>query len=112
MILNVFRKLFIKKRFCITIYSIAPELKNKSDLIEELKIKEKQIAIHHAESDIVGVSAPIFKDDKVIASIGVYLPESRFKYKTQKTIITGTKKTATYINDQLKRLKIRFNDLE
>ena len=89
------------------------EVKNKSDLIKELnKIKETQVAIHHAESDIVGVSAPIFKDDKVIASIGVYLPESRFKYKAQETIITETKKTAAYINGQLKNLEIRFNDLE
>lgn len=110
--MNVLRKLFIKKRFCITIYSIGPELKNKSDLIEEPKIKEKQIAIRHAESDIVEVSVPIFKDNEVIASIGVYLSESRFKYKTQENIITEIKKIATYINDQLKNLKIRFIDLE
>lgn len=89
------------------------EVKNKSLLIEELdKIKAKQIAIHHAESDIIGISVPIFKDGKIIASIGVYLPESRFKYKAQEIIITEIKKTAAYINDQLTNLKIRFSDLE
>jgi DNA-binding IclR family transcriptional regulator len=80
------------------------EIKNKHDLIIELnKIKEKQMAIHHAESDIIGVAVPIFKKEKVLASLGVYLPVTRFKYKNQQLILTELKKTAEYINKKLEK---------
>ena len=81
------------------------EIKNKPDLIIALnKIKEKQMAIHHAESDIIGVAVPIFKKEKVLASLGVYLPETRFKNKiTQQSILSELKKTADYINKKLQK---------
>jgi len=83
-----------------------PEVKNNRDLILELnKIKEKQMAIHHADSDVVGLAVPIFKKDKVLASLGVYLPETRFKYKFQQSIITELEKTAKYINDELRKIE-------
>lgn len=79
-----------------------PEIGSEKDLIIYLnKIKEKQMAIHHADSDIVGVAVPIFKKDKLIASLGVYLPETRFKYKKQELIFTELKNTAEYINKKL-----------
>lgn len=82
-----------------------PEVKNNHDLtIEFNNIKEKRLAIHHAESDVVGVAAPIVINDKVLASLGVYLPESRFKYKFQQLIFTELEKTAKYINEELRNI--------
>jgi len=81
-----------------------PEVRSEKDLIIELnKIKEKKMAIHHADSDIIGVAVPILKNDKLIASLGVYLPETRFKYKKQELIITELKNTAAYINKQIEK---------
>ncbi|KAA9038680.1 hypothetical protein FW778_14125 [Ginsengibacter hankyongi] len=81
-----------------------PEVKSKHDLMIELnKIKEKQIAIHHADSDIIGLAVPIFKIDKLIASLGVYLPETRFNYKKQELIFSELKNTAKYVNKKLEK---------
>lgn len=81
-----------------------PEIKNKKDLLIELnKIKKKKMAIHHAASDIIGVAVPIFKKDNVLASLGVYLPESRFKHKIKKLILTELKNTANHINKKLEK---------
>jgi len=81
-----------------------PEVRSEKDLIIDLnKIKEKQMAIHHADSDIIGVAVPIFKKDKLIASLGVYLPETRFRYKKQELIFTELKNTAEYINKKLEK---------
>ncbi len=45
----------------------------KDDLMKELgKIKEKQLAIHFDDAHIVGVGTPIYKNDTVIASLGVW----------------------------------------
>jgi DNA-binding IclR family transcriptional regulator len=81
-----------------------PEVRSEKDLIVELnKIKEKQLAIHHADSDVIGVAVPIFKKDKLIASLGVYLPETRFKYKKQEQIFIELKNTAEYINKKIEK---------
>jgi|SRR6185312_594035 len=81
-----------------------PEVRSVKDLLVELNnIKEKQFAIHHADSDIIGVAVPIFKNEKLIASLGVYLPETRFKYKKQELIFAELKNTAEYINNKLQK---------
>ena len=61
------------------------------------------MAIHHADSDIIGVAVPIFKKDKVIASLGVYLPETRFRYKKQELILTELQNTAELINKNIEK---------
>ncbi len=81
------------------------EVKNESDLIAELeKIKEKQFAIHFDGVHIVGVGVPIYKNDKVIASLGIYLPEVRFTYKVQEQIFSEISKTAKQISSTLTEL--------
>lgn len=82
-----------------------PEVKNTKDLTTELnKIKEKQIAIHYADSYIIGIGVPVFKMTKVVASLGVYLPEIRFSYKTQELILTEIKKAAGQISAELSKI--------
>jgi len=79
------------------------EIKNEDDLTSELKkIKEKQLAIHFDGKHIVGVGAPIYKNEEVVASVGIYLPEARFNYKEQEKIFSEIKKTAQQISEELK----------
>ena len=82
------------------------EIKSREDLIKELDdIKEKQLAVHFASEHIAGIGAPVFKDGRVIASVGVYLPEVRFNYKTQELIFSEIRKTAKQITGALDGIK-------
>jgi DNA-binding IclR family transcriptional regulator len=82
------------------------EVKSKEDLLEELdKIKAKRLAVHFAGEHIVGVGAPVFKGGRVIASVGVYLPEVRFSYKMQEMIFSEILKTADEIGEALGRMQ-------
>lgn len=78
------------------------EIKDREDLINELgTIRKKQVAVHFADSHIVGVGVPIFKNDIVVASLGVYLPEVRFTYPAQELIFSEINKTAKLISDEM-----------
>lgn len=78
---------------------------DKDDLMNELnKIKEKQLAIHYDGAHVVGVGAPIFKDDKIIASLGIYLPEVRFNYKLQELVFEEIGNTARLISERIGKL--------
>jgi len=82
-----------------------PEVRSEQELITELsKIKEKQVSVHFADTHIVGVGAPIFKNDKIVASLGIYLPEVRFTYKAQEQIFVEITKTARQISDEMDRM--------
>lgn len=80
-------------------------VRNKDDLMNELdKIKEKQLAIHYDGAYVVGVGAPIFQNEKVIASVGIYLPEVRFNYKLQELIFEEIGHTARLISERITKL--------
>ena len=75
---------------------------DKDDLMKELdKIKEKQLAIHYDGAYVVGVGAPVYKNEKVIASLGIYLPEVRFNYKLQELIFEEISNTARLISEKI-----------
>ena len=81
-----------------------PEIKTEKDLYIELsKIKANGIALHRADSDIIGVGAPVHKRDKVVASIGVYLPETRFKNKVRNMILAELKITTEQTSKALSK---------
>jgi DNA-binding IclR family transcriptional regulator len=81
-----------------------PEVKNEDDLTVELeKIRKKQFAIHFDGAYVVGVGIPIYKNDEVLASIGIYLPEVRFTYSMQEQIFSEIQKTANIISSELSR---------
>ena len=74
-------------------------IEDEDDLITELnKIRKKQLALQISKAQIVGLAVPIFKDDKVIASLGIYLPQSRYTTSMQEKILEGLKKTGELIN--------------
>lgn len=82
-------------------------IEDEEDLmIELLKIRKKQMAIQVSKSQIVGVAMPVYKGEKVIASIGIYLPQSRYNPPMQKKVSDELKKTADLINQELNKTTI------
>lgn len=51
------------------------------------RIRENKYATQTAATHIVGLAVPIEKQKKVVASLSVYLPESRYTEDVKKTII-------------------------
>lgn len=82
--------------------SMWPGVKNEKDLMDELnKVKQKQLSVHFDNNYIAGVGAPVFKNNEVIAAIGIYLPEVRFNYTMQEKIFTELSNTAKIITESL-----------
>lgn len=78
---------------------------NEKELIKELdKIREKQLAVHFDGAYTIGVGAPIYKNSKVVAAIGVYLPKMRFNHTIQKMIFNEISKTAQLISKKMTEL--------
>lgn len=71
-------------------------------LIEELqRINKAGYATHHDESNIVGVAVPVFHKKRTVASLGVYLPESRFIDTMNDRVLESLKETAKLISDNI-----------
>jgi len=79
-----------------------PGIDDEEDLLNELKkIKKRQMAIQIAKSNIVGVGVPIYINNEVVASLGVYLPETRFTSEMQENIFREIEITRTTIMKKL-----------
>lgn len=79
-----------------------PEIGNKKELLQVLDdIKRDQIAIHHAESDVVGAAIPLFQHGHPQGSIGVYLPVSRFIPEKRERIIAALRTAVERIDRSL-----------
>jgi len=77
-------------------------IEDEDDLITELnKIRKKQLTLQISKAHIVGLAVPIFKDNNVIASLGIYIPQSRYTTSMQEKVLEGLKKTAELINRNL-----------
>jgi DNA-binding IclR family transcriptional regulator len=69
--------------------------------IELQKIRKKQMAVQISKSQIIGIAVPVYKNDKIIASLGVYLPQSRYTVAAQEIILQKLKETNDIINKNL-----------
>lgn len=79
-----------------------PEASDKDKLIQQLqKIKSRGICLQESKNHVVGLAIPIFINNKVIASLGAYLPLSRYKSDFQDLIINELRKTGEKINKKL-----------
>jgi len=77
-------------------------IEDEDDLLTEFnKIKKKQLAMQISVAQIVGLAVPIFKDKKIIASLGVYLPQSRYTPSMQEKVHTELRKTGDLINQRM-----------
>ncbi|MDR2816631.1 MAG: hypothetical protein LBB62_08025, partial [Proteiniphilum sp.] len=81
-----------------------PEVKTKKDLFQQLnEIKNNQIELSHNKNHIIGLATPIFKNKKVEASLGIYLPDIRFGRNERNKIINALKIATKQINRNLIR---------
>mgnify|MGYP002412761736 CR=1 FL=1 len=81
-----------------------PEIQTKEDLFQQLnEIKNNQLALSHNRNHVVGISTPIFKNKKVEASLGVYLPDIRFGKNEKNKIINALTIATTQINKNISR---------
>ncbi len=86
-------------------------VEDEEDFFSELKkIRKKRIAIHLAKSGIVGVAVPVYLKNKVVASLGVYLPKSRFNEEMQSSIFKELPLAADQINKRLDIVQSENND--
>ena len=53
------------------------------------------------KNHVVGLATPILKKGKVIASLGIYLPDIRFGKSEKNNIIKQLKKTTDLINEKI-----------
>lgn len=80
-----------------------PEVKTGSELAHILRdIRNEQFVISHNKNHVVGLATPIFKNNRVIASLGIYLPDVRFDNTEKEKIIHALKLATDQINDELK----------
>uniref|UniRef100_UPI003216DC5C IclR family transcriptional regulator n=1 Tax=uncultured Draconibacterium sp. TaxID=1573823 RepID=UPI003216DC5C len=92
------QKKFIKK-YGLPTSDVWTEIEDAEDLmIELLKIKKKQVAVQVSKSQIVGLAVPIFKDEEIVASLGVYVPQTRYTLGVQEKIFNELRKTGDIIN--------------
>lgn len=78
------------------------EAGNKERFYKELeKIKQEGVAVQLDRNHIVGLAVPVFKENAAIASLSVYLPETRYQGDTKIIILNRLKKAARQINSSL-----------
>lgn len=82
-----------------------PNINSKGDLISALNtIKNDNFEFSSNKNHVVGLSKPIFLNNKVIASLGIYLPDIRFTKENKKRIITELEKSSKAINDKINNI--------
>jgi DNA-binding IclR family transcriptional regulator len=76
-------------------------LDRESFIAELEKIKKDGFAIRTTSDNIVGLAVPIFKNERVVAALGVYLPVFRYDTANQKAILNEIIRTGKSINEKL-----------
>jgi DNA-binding IclR family transcriptional regulator len=75
---------------------------SREDLLQELRdIRRKEMALTLSPKHIVGIAVPIRKKEQVIASLSIYLPESRFTPRHREEILHRLREAAATINERL-----------
>jgi Transcriptional regulator len=79
-----------------------PEITSKSELLQALnETRGKSIEVTWCRRHVVGLATPILKKNKVVASLGVYLPDMRFSKTERNYIIKAMQDTTEAINKKL-----------
>jgi DNA-binding IclR family transcriptional regulator len=77
---------------------------SESEMLEELRgIRDQGFSISQGEFSLgeMGIAVPVFKGDKVIASLSIYGPESRLNEKETNEIINRLTETSKLISQHL-----------
>lgn len=72
------------------------------------QIREAGVAVQKTNAYIFGLAVPIWKDSKVVASLGLFLPEMRYTGR-ESEILNQMKKTAQKINETLNPISRGIN---
>lgn len=95
------QKKFLKK-YGLPASDVWAGIEDEDDLAIELqKIKKKQMTFQISKSQIIGIAMPVYKGKKIIASLGVYLPQARYTTAMQEIILQKLKETNDLINKKL-----------
>lgn len=79
-----------------------PEVTCKSELIQALnETRGKSVEVTWNKHHVVGLATPIFKKNKIVASLGVYLPDIRFSKAERNQIMKAMQDTTDAINKKL-----------
>ncbi|HLT71828.1 MAG TPA: IclR family transcriptional regulator C-terminal domain-containing protein [Cyclobacteriaceae bacterium] len=70
---------------------------------EILKIQRDGYTVQTTKTHISGIAVPVYKAKEVVASLSVYLPESRFNEKIKKDILDQLNKTSEIISRKLSK---------
>lgn len=70
---------------------------------EMQKIRKRGYATQTTRTHIAGVAVPVLKNNEAVASLSMYLPESRFSEKILRDIIVHLQKSADIISKRLSR---------
>lgn len=74
----------------------------KKGFLKEIeKIRKEGYATQISKNQIIGLSAPVWKNEKVVASLGVYMPEYRYHAADRKAILKLILSKAQYISNHL-----------
>jgi len=84
-------------------HEVWPSVKTLKKLEEELEtIRTKELALTFSVNHIVGLAVPIYKNNVVIASLSIFLPQSRYHVKgNEDLLLTELRTSAAAINKQL-----------
>lgn len=95
------RENFIRK-YGLPSAQVWKEASTPEEFAEALdKIKAEEMATQISAKQIVGLAVPIRKDGQVVATLGLFLPETRFKGTWRKEVMAQLKKAAAHINQNL-----------
>lgn len=83
--------------------SVWPKVRSAQDLEQALAgIRRKKLARSDSAEHVVGLAVPVWRDDRVVASVSVYLPEVRFTSKSREEIISALREAGEEITRQLR----------
>lgn len=77
-------------------------VKDEKTLMEQVaKIRENGYAKQLTKTKIVGLAVPVFKGQKVVASLSIYLPEFRYQQSNQIELVALLKQSSKRITKKL-----------
>lgn len=81
-----------------------PEIQSESQLYESLKLmRAEELALQTIPNrHVMGLAVPIYKNELVVASLSIYLPEYRYMALDKRKLLLALRKCAEKINKRLK----------
>lgn len=90
-------------RFGLPPAHIWPDANSKKKLYEQVQlIRKNGYALIEDSVQIIGLAAPVFKNDKIVASLSIYIPSFRFNSQLKKKMIKLGTASAKRISANLK----------